>query len=131
MLPTSIISLPTGSTGRWYSWSFPALRHRHQHSAGLLCRHRSGLTSGRTFQGGYCLDALRRTGTLVFDKTGTLTEGRFSISHAVCGPAVKDEAELLYYLSAVERGSTHPLALAIVKKAEQLGVKGDGGTAHP
>lgn len=78
---------------------------------------------GVLFKGGYCLDALRRTGTLVFDKTGTLTEGRFSISHAVCGPAVKDEAELLYYLSAVERGSTHPLALAIVKKAEQLGVK--------
>lgn len=78
---------------------------------------------GVLFKGGYCLDALRRTGTLVFDKTGTLTEGRFSISHAVCGPAVKDETELLYYLSAVERGSTHPLALTIVRKAEQLGVK--------
>lgn len=73
---------------------------------------------GVLFKGGQSLDALRRTGMLVFDKTGTLTEGRFSISHTVCTATVKDEAELLYYMAAIERGSTHPLAQAIVGKAD-------------
>lgn len=77
---------------------------------------------GVLFKGGQSLDALRRTGILAFDKTGTLTEGHFSIIHTVCTDAVKDETELLYYMAAIERGSTHPLAQAIVKKARQLSV---------
>jgi len=63
-------------------------------------------------------DALQRASTLdtlVFDKTGTLTEGRPQVV------AVKtlgmDQAEALRLAAALEQGSSHPLARAIVEKA--------------
>ena len=63
------------------------------------------------------LELLGRVDTLVVDKTGTLTEGRPKVTlvEAVGGVA---EAELLGLAAAVERGSEHPLASAIVGAAE-------------
>jgi Cu+-exporting ATPase len=64
-------------------------------------------------------DALQRASTLdtlVFDKTGTLTEGKPQV---VSVKTIDIEAgEALRLAAALEQGSSHPLARAILEKAE-------------
>lgn len=64
-------------------------------------------------------DALQRASpldTLVFDKTGTLTEGKPQVV-AVHTPGLAQE-DALRLAAALEQGSSHPLARAILDKAE-------------
>ncbi|HHS9532499.1 TPA: copper-exporting P-type ATPase CopA [Raoultella ornithinolytica] len=64
-------------------------------------------------------DALQRASqldTIVFDKTGTLTEGKPQIV-AVKTFADVDEPTALRLAAALEQGSSHPLARAIIEKA--------------
>ncbi|ATM22439.1 copper-exporting P-type ATPase CopA [Raoultella ornithinolytica] len=64
-------------------------------------------------------DALQRTSqldTIVFDKTGTLTEGKPQVV-AVKTFADVDESTALRLAAALEQGSSHPLARAIIEKA--------------
>lgn len=64
-------------------------------------------------------DALQRASeldTLVFDKTGTLTEGKPQVV-AVKTFGSLDETQALRLAAALEQGSSHPLARAIVDKA--------------
>lgn len=66
-------------------------------------------------------DALQRASTLdtiVFDKTGTLTEGKPQVVAVKTAPEV-DEAQALQLAAALEQGSSHPLARAIIEKAAQ------------
>ncbi|HKM96666.1 MAG TPA: copper-exporting P-type ATPase CopA, partial [Buttiauxella sp.] len=63
-------------------------------------------------------DALQRASTLdtiVFDKTGTLTEGKPQVV-AVVTYHGSTEAEVLRFAAALEQGSSHPLARAIIEK---------------
>ena len=65
-------------------------------------------------------DALQRASTLdtiVFDKTGTLTEGKPQVV-AVVTYNDCSEADALRLAAALEQGSSHPLARAIIDKAE-------------
>ncbi len=64
------------------------------------------------------LELLARIDTLVIDKTGTLTEGRPRVT-AIDVVGAWTEAELLRLAAAVERGSEHPLAAAIVAAADR------------
>jgi len=67
-------------------------------------------------------DALQRASTLdtiVFDKTGTLTEGKPQVVAVKTAPEV-DEALALQLAAALEQGSSHPLARAIIEKAAQV-----------
>ncbi|MCA9694539.1 MAG: HAD-IC family P-type ATPase, partial [Myxococcales bacterium] len=59
--------------------------------------------------------------TLVVDKTGTLTEGRPALA-SVTPVEGLDERGLLRLAGALERGSEHPLAAAIVRGAHERGV---------
>jgi Cu+-exporting ATPase len=59
--------------------------------------------------------------TVLFDKTGTLTEGRPRLAGVVPNVSVTEET-VLAAAAAVERGSEHPLALAIVWEAVRRGV---------
>ena len=64
-------------------------------------------------------DALQRASqldTIVFDKTGTLTEGKPQVV-AVKTFADVDEPTALRLAAALEQGSSHPLARAIIEKA--------------
>ncbi|MDR2218836.1 MAG: copper-exporting P-type ATPase CopA [Yokenella regensburgei] len=64
-------------------------------------------------------DALQRASvldTLVFDKTGTLTEGKPQVV-AVKTVGEWSEAQALRLAAALEQGSSHPLARAILDKA--------------
>jgi Cu+-exporting ATPase len=63
------------------------------------------------------LERLEAVDTLVVDKTGTLTEGRPSVT-AIVPLADLDETAILRLAAALERGSEHPLAEAIVRAAE-------------
>ncbi len=69
-------------------------------------------------------DALQQSGKLdavILDKTGTITEGRPALVDAV--PAAgRDEADLLAAAAAVEQGSEHPLAHAILEAVEARGI---------
>ncbi len=59
---------------------------------------------------------------LVTDKTGTLTQGRPELSGMHADAAVGEE-RLLAWASALETGSEHPLAHAVVKAAEARSLK--------
>jgi Cu+-exporting ATPase len=66
--------------------------------------------------------------TLVIDKTGTLTEGRPKVT-SIEPTSGLTEDELLTLAAAIERGSEHPLAGAIVSAAEQRGIRIPQATA--
>jgi len=69
---------------------------------------------------GEAFQALRRVQRVVFDKTGTLTEGRPAVRQVV--PLTSSELELLTLAAAVEAGSEHPLARAVVEEAFNRGI---------
>ncbi len=79
-----------------------------------------GATIGVLFKNAEAIETLRKVDTLVIDKTGTLTEGKPKLVSVE--PAQGFEAgELVALAAALERGSEHPLASAIVKGAEARG----------
>jgi Cu+-exporting ATPase len=67
------------------------------------------------------LELLKKVDTLVLDKTGTLTEGKPRLVSVVCAPDVS-ESVLLETAAALEKGSEHPLASAILAGAKERGV---------
>jgi Cd2+/Zn2+-exporting ATPase len=76
---------------------------------------------GVLVKGGRPLEELGMLTALAFDKTGTLTEGKPTLNAIVPLEGIT-ENELLMMAVAVERGSDHPLAAAIVKGGlQQLG----------
>ena len=79
-----------------------------------------GAERGVLMRTGEAFQALRRVERVVFDKTGTLTEGRPAVRHIV--PVASSEDELLTLVAAVEAGSEHPLARAIVEEAFNRGI---------
>jgi len=81
-----------------------------------------GATAGVLIKNAEALEVLEKIDTLVVDKTGTLTEGKPRLI-SVIPVQGQDENELLYLAASLERGSEHPLAAAIVKGAEERGVK--------
>jgi Cu+-exporting ATPase len=80
-----------------------------------------GARAGVLIRNAEALELLGRIDTLVVDKTGTLTEGRPDVT-AVEPAGGRSADDLLRIAAAVERGSEHPLAAAIVKAAEARGL---------
>ncbi|MBP7001081.1 heavy metal translocating P-type ATPase [Amaricoccus sp.] len=79
-----------------------------------------GAQAGVLVRDAAALEGLAGVDTLVVDKTGTLTEGRPALA-AVLPEAGFGEAEVLAVAAALERGSEHPLAEAILRGAEARG----------
>jgi Cu+-exporting ATPase len=76
-----------------------------------------GAVNGVLIRGGESLQTAKELKAIVLDKTGTITHGK---------PALTDiravgiaEEDLLRLTAALERGSEHPLAAAIVEAADQ------------
>lgn len=76
--------------------------------------------NGILFKGASYLDEITKINTLVMDKTGTITKGIFKVSE------VKAEAmqlqDFLNYLAALEKKSTHPIAVAVTDYVSQKDV---------
>ena len=70
---------------------------------------------GLLFKGSKYVDAMRDVKTVMFDKTCTLTTGKFHVS-AISGNATEDE--IISVAAALDKESSHPLALAINEYAE-------------
>jgi heavy metal translocating P-type ATPase len=76
---------------------------------------------GVLIKGAQALEAMARTRTLIFDKTGTLTDGHPQIaSIASSGDISKDD--ILYFAAALDQGSKHPVAQALVAAAQARGI---------
>jgi Cu+-exporting ATPase len=81
-----------------------------------------GATAGVLIRKAEALEALEKVDTIVVDKTGTLTEGKPRVVSIVPGEGISED-ELLRLAASLERGSEHPLAAAIVRGAEERGLK--------
>ncbi|OYR48641.1 cation-translocating P-type ATPase [Halorubrum sp. Ea8] len=91
----------------------------------------SGITSaaknGVLIKGGNHLEVMGQVDAVALDKTGTLTRGELAVTDLVpLGGA--DEETLLRRAAALERRSEHPIAAAILGRAERAGV---GALAEP
>jgi Cu+-exporting ATPase len=80
-----------------------------------------GAKAGILVRDAAALELLGRVDTLVLDKTGTLTEGRPRVTAVDTAPGWAD-ADVLRVAAAVERGSEHPLAAAILDAARTRGL---------
>jgi len=76
-----------------------------------------GAKAGVLIKNAEALELLARVDTLVLDKTGTLTEGRPQVT-SIEPAAGSTDVDVLRIAAAVERGSEHPLAAAIVRAAQ-------------
>jgi len=92
-----------------------------------------GAEYGVLLRSGEYIEKARKLSTVVFDKTGTLTKGEPSVTEIKTYNSYTEE-EVLHFAGAAEKGSEHPLAEAILKKAETLKVpipKADSFEALP
>ena len=77
-----------------------------------------GAQAGVLIRNAEALEHMEKIDTIIVDKTGTLTEGRPAVT-AIVPAAGFTEEEALRLAASVERASEHPLALAIVRAAEE------------
>ncbi|KAK6119634.1 hypothetical protein DH2020_046620 [Rehmannia glutinosa] len=77
-----------------------------------------GAKQGLLIRGGDVLERLAGIDYITLDKTGTLTEGRPAVSSVAS--ISHEESEILQIAAAVEKTASHPLARAIIAKAESL-----------
>ncbi len=82
----------------------------------------AGAAAGVLVKSAEALERFEKVDVLLVDKTGTLTEGKPRLAEVTGADGVA-EAEVLRLAAALERGSEHPLAAAILTGArERLGV---------
>ncbi len=80
-----------------------------------------GAKRGILFKNAAALEAAARIQVVVMDKTGTLTKGEPEVVQVTVSGTT--EADLLRFAAALERESEHPLARAVVKRADAAGVE--------
>ena len=80
-----------------------------------------GATVGVLVKNAEALELMEKIDTLVVDKTGTLTVGKPKLISVVTAQGF-DEADTLRLAAAIEKGSEHPLAAAIVEGAQERGL---------
>ena len=80
----------------------------------------SGARRGLLMKGGAVLESAGHVTAVAFDKTGTLTEGKPVVTDVIAFG--KNETEVLRFAAAVEQGSSHPLAVAILKAAAEKNI---------
>ena len=81
-----------------------------------------GAEQGILFRRGEAIELMGKIKVIVLDKTGTLTEGRPAVTDIVAFNQI-EKNELLRLSASSENNSEHPLARAIVKKAEEEGIR--------
>jgi len=76
-----------------------------------------GAQSGILIKGGEALEKIHQLTVIVFDKTGTLTRGEPEVTEVVAADGL-DERFVLAVAAALEKTSEHPLARAILRRAQ-------------
>lgn len=89
----------------------------------------AGARSGLLMKGGVVIEAAAKTGIVAFDKTGTLTQGTPRVTDIIA--LGRPEREVVALAAAVEAGSSHPLAQAVLERAEtdSIGFEPASGSA--
>ncbi|NLG92017.1 MAG: heavy metal translocating P-type ATPase [Clostridiales bacterium] len=80
-----------------------------------------GASNGILIKSAEALETAHTVKTVVLDKTGTITEGRPVVTDMAASKGVTEQ-ELLTAAASIEKLSEHPLAEAIVEKAEEMGI---------
>ncbi|MEO8137387.1 MAG: heavy metal translocating P-type ATPase, partial [Betaproteobacteria bacterium] len=80
-----------------------------------------GATNGILFKNASALEDATKLKVIIFDKTGTLTVGKPEVVEMVMAEGITEDVVLLA-AAAVEQGSAHPLAQAILRRASKLTV---------
>lgn len=75
----------------------------------------AGARRGLLLKGGAVLETLGKITAVAFDKTGTLTEGTPKVTDVI--GFAHSQSDVLKFAAALETGSSHPLATAILAKA--------------
>ena len=79
-----------------------------------------GAQLGIFLKGYRALEAIRNVDTVVFDKTGTLTTGHLTVTAVTAADGFRS-AEVVALAAAVESGSEHAIATAILAAADEHG----------
>lgn len=82
----------------------------------------NGARHGILIRNAEALELAEKISVLVVDKTGTLTEGQPRVTDVLPADGV-NETELLMFAASLEQAATHPLAQAVIKRAEGLSLR--------
>lgn len=80
-----------------------------------------GAKNGILFKTAVSLEETGKIKTVVLDKTGTITKGEPDVTDIYCADGV-DESLLMRLAYSLEKKSEHPLAYAVLKKADEMGI---------
>ncbi len=95
----------------------------------VLASMREGARHGMAIKGGRYLEALNEADTVVFDKTGTLTQASPEVVEVFPAPGF-DRTEVLRVMACLEEHFPHPVARAVVRKADEEGLQHAEEHAH-
>ncbi|WP_439659420.1 heavy metal translocating P-type ATPase [Lentzea sp. HUAS TT2] len=124
VLTLAVWLLVDGSVERSFAAALAVLVIACPCALGLATPMALMVASGRAarlglFIKGYpALESTRTIDTVVLDKTGTVTTGRMSLVDVHCAEGV-ERNDLLRLVGALEKASTHPVAVAIVSTARE------------
>jgi len=76
------------------------------------------LENGILVKDGHVLEEIIHIDSIIFDKTGTLTQEIPEVGKIILCDNSYSEDDILFYAAAAEKKSVHPIAKAILKKAE-------------
>lgn len=115
---------PLGFGGEWREWIYKGLAILLigcpcalviSTPAAIAASLSAAARRGLLLKGGAVLEKLRSVTAIAFDKTGTLTAGKPKVTNVI--GFAKDRAGVLRLAAALETGSSHPLAKAILDEA--------------
>ncbi|TDT88048.1 Cd2+/Zn2+-exporting ATPase [Azorhizobium sp. AG788] len=86
----------------------------------------AGARRGLLMKGGAVVETIGKVTVAAFDKTGTLTAGTPRVTDIL--PFEASEADVLRLAAALETGSSHPLARAILERAAEAGITPPGAS---
>jgi len=83
-----------------------------------------GAENGVLIRSGGALETAHKVSAIVLDKTGTLTKGKPAVTDVTEKPnsQIPNSKELLRLVASAEKNSEHPVAQAIVQRANELGI---------
>ncbi len=78
-----------------------------------------GAQHGILIKGGESLESAHKAKHVIFDKTGTITNGTPVVTDIISMNSKYNENKVMHIAASIEKSSEHPLAEAIVKRAEE------------